>query len=121
MILIAEDNEVMRELLKTLLLNEGYRVIAAQDGAEAVAAFERHKKDIRLVITDIEMPNLDGVAAYREMKHINPELDVFFASGTLDKALEDRLRAEGVRYFFHKPYAPAEILEKVREIMRRPS
>jgi CheY-like chemotaxis protein len=117
MILIAEDNDAMRELLKTLLHGDGHEVISAQDGMEAVQQYKTHGKKIQLFITDVEMPNLDGVEAYRQIKIMDPEAKVIFVSGALNTRLEKQLESEGIQAFFQKPYVPAEILKKAREIL----
>ncbi len=117
MILIVEDNDVMRELLKTLLQNDGHEVILAHDGAEAVQRYKTEGEKIQLIITDIEMPNLNGVEAYRQIKKLNPGAKAIFVSGTLDKRLQEQLRNEGNQGFFQKPYEPADLLAKIREML----
>ncbi|MGA9406495.1 MAG: response regulator [Bacteroidota bacterium] len=117
MILIVEDNDTMRELLKTFLQSDGHNVISAHDGAEAVELYKTEGKKIELVITDIEMPNLNGVEAYRQIKKMNPEAKVIFVSGVLNTQLEEQLQREGIQGFLRKPYAPTDMLAKVREIL----
>ncbi|MGA7161468.1 MAG: response regulator [Bacteroidota bacterium] len=117
MILIVEDNDAMRELLKTILQNDGHMVISASDGLEAIEYYKTEGKKIELIITDIEMPKLNGVEAYRQIKKINSGVKVIFVSGTLNKKLEEQLKTDGIVGFFQKPYAPADILTKVREIL----
>jgi CheY-like chemotaxis protein len=117
MILIVEDNDAMRELLKTLLQSDGHEVILAHDGMEAVEQYKTEGKKIELVITDIEMPYLNGVETYRQIKKMNSEAKVIFVSGAMNRRLEEQLQREGIQGFFQKPYAPADILAKVREIL----
>ncbi len=117
MILIVEDDDAMRELLRTLLHSEGHEVISAQDGIEAVQQYKTHGEKIQLVITDIEMPNLKGIEAYRQIKTMDPEAKVIFVSGALNTRLQEQLQSEGVQGFFQKPFVPADILAKVREML----
>jgi two-component system cell cycle sensor histidine kinase/response regulator CckA len=121
MILIIEDDEIMRTLLKTFLLGAGYQVISTVDGIEGVEAYETHRRNIQLVVSDLEMPNLNGVGAYRKIKAMNPDVKVIFVSGNIDPHLQRQLQSEGVRYFIRKPYSPDEILGAVREALGRPS
>ena len=117
MILIVEDNDAMRELLKTLLQNDGHEVLSAHDGLEAVRLYKTAREKIELVITDVEMPNLSGVEAFRQIKKMNPGAKVIFVSGAMNRRLEEQLQNEGIQAFFQKPYAPADILTKIREIL----
>lgn len=120
MILVAEDNEPMRELLKVLLLNEGYQVISARDGIEAVQQYKTYRANIQVVITDLEMPKLDGVGAYRQIKSIDPGVKVIFVSGAPDTQTRNQLHREGVQHFFPKPYMPAELLATIRKLLSAP-
>ena len=63
------------------------------------------------------MPNLNGVEAYRQIKKMNPEAKVIFVSGVLNTQLEEQLQREGIQGFLRKPYAPTDMLAKVREIL----
>ena len=117
MILIVEDNNVMRELLKSLLISEGHEVLSAHDGLEAVELYKTEGEKIDIVITDVEMPNLSGVEAYRQIKRINPEAKVIFVTGAMNGRLKKQLQNEGIQGFFQKPYSPNDILAKVREIL----
>lgn len=121
MILIIEDDEIMRNLLKTFLLGAGYQVICTVDGIEGVDAYETHRRNIQLVVSDLEMPNLNGAGAYRKIKAMNPDVKVIFVSGYIEPHLQRQLQSEGVQHFIRKPYSPDEILGAVREALGRPS
>ena len=121
MILIIEDDEIMRSLLKTFLLGAGYQVICTVDGIKGVEAYETHRRNIQLVVSDLEMPNLNGVGAYRKIKAMNPDVKVIFVSGYIDPHLQRQLQSEGVQHFIRKPYSPDEILGAVHEALGRPS
>lgn len=116
MILVAEDNEMMRNTLVKFLREKGYTVVSVPDGREAVRVYRARRKRITLVISDLKMPRLNGIQAYRKLKQINPQVKVLFASGLLDKGMQLRLKREGARYFLPKPYGPDEVLQKLAEV-----
>lgn len=117
MILIVEDDEMMRGILEIFLKDKGYQVLAVQDGREAVNAYKEFGGSIRIVISDLEMPHLNGVDMYRQLKEMNPDVKVVLASGYLDPRLQHQLQCEGARYFLNKPYTPDEVLEKIGEAL----
>ena len=69
------------------------------------------------MITDIEMPKINGVEVYRQIKKMNPLIKIIFTSGALTGRLEKQLRDEGVENFFRKPYEPADLLTRIREMI----
>lgn len=116
-VLIVEDEETLRNLLHDLLLSKGYRVYAAGDGKEAVNLYTSHSHEIDIVISDIGLPRMSGEDLFREIKMINPEIQVILASGYLDPTLKAILLNEGVRDFISKPYHPEEVLRKLRKVL----
>src|SRR5204863_8409425 len=74
LILIADDELAIREIIKVTLENHNYRVLTTTDGAEAVAALAQNKNEIALVILDMAMPDMDGPAAMRALRTIRPTL-----------------------------------------------
>ncbi|HWD17636.1 MAG TPA: response regulator [Verrucomicrobiae bacterium] len=81
LILVVDDEEAVCELAKSTLESYGYRVITAQNGVHGLASFEAHKNEIRLLVTDTDMPVLDGMTAVRAIKQMRPDLPVIVASG----------------------------------------
>jgi nitrogen-specific signal transduction histidine kinase/ActR/RegA family two-component response regulator len=117
-ILVAEDNEPLRGLLRDVLTAYGYHVIEATDGAEAVEQFRKAGK-IDLLVLDSVMPKKNGREAYNEINEIKPGIRVIFTSGytsnvILDKGVEDK-KFE----FIAKPILPNALLQKVREVLDR--
>ena len=80
-ILLAEDEKIMRQMLKDFLQSIGYTVIPARDGNEALELFEGHKGQIHLLITDIVMPGTTGFELARQVKNLSPEIKLLFMSG----------------------------------------
>ncbi len=88
LILVMDDEEAVRELLKTTLENYGYRVVTALNGLHGIARFEEFKDDIRLVVTDSDMPYLDGISAICSMHQLKPGIPAIIASGAKHDAAQ---------------------------------
>lgn len=119
-ILIIEDEEVLRDLLQSVLEDEGYKVIAATDGLGAVEIFRSHHESISLVITDMGLPKMGGWEAFEEMKKIDPNVRTIMASGFLAVSLRNEMLKAGAKEFIQKPYAPEIILQKIRDVLDLP-
>ncbi|MBM4054933.1 MAG: PAS domain S-box protein [Planctomycetes bacterium] len=113
-ILIAEDDESVRYLIKKSLEKFGYTVVIARDGKDAIDKFMEHKDNLDLLILDVKMPGKNGKEAYDEMKKIRPELKAIFLSGYSEDIVDSNIfRKEGLS-FIQKPFLPAKLLENVR-------
>jgi CheY-like chemotaxis protein len=86
LILVVDDQEDVRDLLATVLVNEGFRTLLAADGREALAIFTRHAAEISAVITDLHMPRSGGGSLADQLRKIRPEIPVLFISGMGDTA-----------------------------------
>ena len=106
LVLIADDEQALCELVAAELTAFGYRVITAANGAEAVTLFKQHADEVRLFITDNSMPVLDGPHAISEIRKLKPGLPVILASGEGGANLEDVVELE-------KPFALADLLNTV--------
>jgi hypothetical protein len=82
LILVIEDEEAIRELTRTTLETYGYRVVTAQDGEQGISRFKEHSREIRVLVTDTDMPYLDGMGAVRAIKELRPDIPVIIASGS---------------------------------------
>jgi two-component system cell cycle response regulator DivK len=115
LILVVEDQEDNRRIMRDLLTSAGYEVIEAVTGEEGVAAAETHRPD--LILMDIQLPGLDGYEATRQIK-ANPDLEhipiivvtSYALSGDDVKAFE-----AGCNAYVSKPFSPRELLAKVRK------
>ena len=116
-ILVVEDSDDNRRILRDLFSMAGYDVIEAHDGAEGVAKAAEHKPD--LILMDIQMPVMDGYEATRRIK-ANPELKAIPIVAVTSYALsgdEQKTRDAGCDAYIAKPYSPRQMLAKVREIL----
>ena len=116
-ILVVEDTEDNRQILRDLLSTAGYDIVEAYDGAEGVAKAAEHKPD--LILMDIQMPVMDGFEATRRIK-ADPALKSIPVIAVTSYALsgdEEKTRAAGCDGYIAKPYSPRQMLAKVREVI----
>ena len=116
-ILLVEDEEMLRELGVTILEGEGYHVLAAKDGVEAVDLFQANSDNIGLVVCDLGLPRLGGRDAFMRMKEQKPGVRAIVASGYLEPNLRSEMLKAGVIDTIQKPYDFREMLEKIRSII----
>jgi len=116
-ILIVEDEEMLTELMKIILEEKGYTVLTASDGDEAVALYTRHQGEIRLVLSDMGLPRMNGSEVYRKLKNLNPGIRMILTSGFLEPEMKSQILREGARYFIQKPYTPDTILRTIRRVL----
>jgi PAS domain S-box-containing protein len=116
-ILLAEDDEALRNIVISVLDNAGYKVIVAVDGMDAVQKFIEHKNNIKLALLDVIMPKKNGQEVYKELMELCPDLQVIFMSGYTEGAL-DKPDMQGKRFsFIMKPVSPEELLRKIRSVL----
>lgn len=116
-ILVAEDEEVIRELLTEMLSDEGYQVLVAENGKEALDIYSKEGSGVDLVILDMIMPEVNGVEAFRQMKQLDPQAKILLSSGYTQESEAQSILNEGALGFIQKPYAVNELLSKIRSIL----
>lgn len=116
-ILLVEDEEMLRDLAVQILQGEGYRILAARDGLEAVETFEAHRDEIGLVICDLGLPKLGGRDVFMRMKQIKPSVRAIVASGYLEPTTRSEILKAGVIDTIQKPYDFRELLVKIRSVI----
>jgi PAS domain S-box-containing protein len=116
-ILLAEDEASIRNILKTILENDGYKVLTAGDGVEAIELCKRYKEEIHLLLTDVAMPKMSGKALTQELAKIQPRAKVLFMSGYSGTELTSKgVLGEGIHYI-GKPFTFEDLAAKVREVL----
>jgi signal transduction histidine kinase/ActR/RegA family two-component response regulator len=116
-ILLVDDDRAIRRFAEIALDNLGYDVTTATNGKEAVSIFEKDWQEIDAVLLDISMPEMDGPAAFYAMRKINPEVKVILCTGYDTTSKAQKFLAEGVKAFLEKPYARAEMAEKLAHVL----
>ncbi len=116
-ILVIEDEEMLRDLLRSVLTLEGHKVILAADGEEGVATFIANKERIDLVLSDLGLPKVGGEEVVRRIKKVSGMVNVIVASGFIAPEVKDELEKIGVSHFIQKPYKTAEVLKVVGAVL----
>ena len=115
-ILLAEDEESILSFIERALKALGYAVLVARNGEEAVEMFRRHK-EIVLAVLDVVMPRKGGKEAFEEMRKAKPELKVIYMSGYSVDAIHDSFVLIPGTPYLQKPFGPAVLARKVREVL----
>ncbi|MEW5806364.1 MAG: response regulator [Acidobacteriota bacterium] len=116
-LLIVEDEEALRQLLKETFMVLGYEILQATDGFEAIELFREKADLIDLVILDIGLPGMAGDIVAMKLKSIRPHARIVIASGYLEFPRKAELLELGVKEFIQKPYSIMEIASTVRRIL----
>jgi PAS domain S-box-containing protein len=114
-ILLVEDEDMLLNLVKAVLEEQGYHVIPAKDGQDAVEIYSHYKEVIDVVLSDVGLPHIGGWELYRHIHDINPNVPMILASGFFDPSLQSEMSKIGAKYFIQKPYDNEIVLRKVRE------
>ena len=119
-ILLIEDEPGVRKLARTVLQSQGYKVLEAQNGSEALLLGDRPDETLHMLLTDVVMPGLSGPEVAAALRRLRPGLKVLYMSGyTNDSALRDRV-SQAASAFLPKPFTPQELLSKVRAVLDEP-
>ena len=113
LILLVDDETEISELASEMLTEEGYKVILANDGFEALKIYRQIGPQIGLVILDFFLPVMDGDAVFDELRAINPNINVVLSSGFAEQSKLGVMLAQGLRGFIPKPYTREKLLEQV--------
>jgi CheY-like chemotaxis protein len=116
-ILLAEDDKSVRDVTENILMDFGYKVITAVDGAEAVSMFTDNKDRIRLLLFDLLMPKKTGKEAYDEIRKMRPDIKVIFTSGYDPDMVRQKALLEQNVPVIYKPMPLPALLKKVRSVL----
>jgi two-component system, cell cycle sensor histidine kinase and response regulator CckA len=115
-VLLADDDEQIRYLVRTVLERDGYRVLVAEDGKRAIEVAGAHQGPIHLLLSDVIMPGEDGTSLARQLQAVRPDLRVMLMSA-YDAGF---LVLDTGWGFIHKPFLPGALVRKVREFLKPP-
>ncbi len=113
-ILVVDDESAIRALIARVLAMQGYEVLEAANGLEALQVYGSYRSKIALVITDVQMPVMDGLEAVARMRSISPGVRAIVMTGA---GAELGKKLAGWRPL-HKPFNPAELLERVQAALK---
>lgn len=116
-ILIVDDEPTIVAITKLILETHNYRVFTAEDGPQALAVFAQQMDSIDLVMTDLMMPFMDGIALIRSIKQMKPEVSIVASTGQGEQARFAELKSLGVHAALPKPYHREKLLETLREVL----
>jgi two-component system, cell cycle sensor histidine kinase and response regulator CckA len=116
-ILLVEDEDAVRTLIGAILQKQGYILLKARNGREALALCEKHTGTISLMITDLIMPSMNGSELAAQLAGLRPDLKVLFMSGYTDNAVVHHGVLGPNVAFIGKPFAPQDLVRKVRQTL----
>ncbi|HEX8836524.1 MAG TPA: PAS domain S-box protein [Candidatus Acidoferrum sp.] len=119
-VLLVEDEPAVRELARTVLLEQGYTVIEAQNSEDAVRLAGRHRSEIHLLLTDVVMPGMSGRDLAKHLTALHPYLRVLYMSGYTNNVIAENGALEEGLFFLQKPFTPRALTQRVRETLDRP-
>jgi|HubBroStandDraft_6_1064221.scaffolds.fasta_scaffold08768_4 two-component system cell cycle sensor histidine kinase/response regulator CckA len=120
-VLLVEDEDSVRQLVRETLESRGYRVLEAGNGADALTLAAAHSDPIHLVITDVVMPGLNGHELVQQLQSARPGLKVLYLSGYAQDAFPSTAAADSQKTFLQKPFTLQSLSRKVREILGPPA
>ena len=120
-ILVVDDEETVRHIMRSTLENFGYRTVGAADGAEAVTLMRDTPAQFSAALVDMQMPGLDGGRTIIALRHLRPDLPIVAASGLATQEIKEAVAANGVRHFLDKPFSVETLIRTVHAAMARAS
>jgi PAS domain S-box-containing protein len=118
LVLIVDDEASIREMTRTTLEAHGYRAMCAGDGTEALSAYAKHTDEIKVVLTDMMMPYMDGAATIRALHKMNPAVKIIASSGMPGAHDTAESVSSRVKAFMSKPYTAEKLLTTLHEVLK---
>ena len=120
LILVVDDEAGVRGVVQRTLEKHGYRVVTAAEGAEAMGLFAQHRAEIRAVLTDMMMPDMDGPSLVRALRHLEPQLPILGMTGVGEKADIKGLETLDLLVLLTKPFNSAALLGVLHQALAAP-
>ena len=118
LVLLVDDEDSIRQITRQTLEAFGYRVLMAADGAEAASLYAANKGEVAVVLTDMMMPLMDGLATIQVLRKVNPEVRIIAASGLNANGMSAKATNAGVKHFIPKPYTAETLLKTLYEVLQ---
>ncbi|BAT52445.1 PAS/PAC sensor hybrid histidine kinase [Nostoc sp. NIES-3756] len=116
LILVVDDEAIIREITKLSLAAYNYKVLTASDGKEALSIYTKYREQINVVLIDMMMPSMDGAIAVRKLQKINPQIKIIAMSGLLSPPDESAIVNMGVKAFLSKPCTTQELVQAINAV-----
>ena len=116
-ILLVDDESAVREMACVVLQRLNFKPVTATDGADGLLLAMRHQAELRVIITDLHMPHMDGLAFVRVLRLVLPDVPVVVASGRLEDPQAAEMKALGVTHRLDKPFTEAQLVEVLQSIL----
>lgn len=116
-VLVVDDEAAVRTAARLAMENAGYQVLLASDGAHAVTVFATERARIAMVVTDLNMPHVDGVALIRALRNLSPDLPIIVSTCLGERSHLAQLRELNVATILHKPYGADVLLRNIHEVL----
>jgi PAS domain S-box-containing protein len=117
LVLVVDDEPSILEITRETLQDHGYRVLTAPNGRAALVAYERHHREIRLVLTDMSMPMMDGPTTIKALLALDPDIRIVACSGLRSDPGAEQVKGLKVRAFLTKPYTASTLLGTVQKVL----
>jgi signal transduction histidine kinase len=117
-VLIVDDEDMIRCVCVEMFGELGFEAVAVDGGAEAIRIFREQSDRIDLVLLDHSMPGMDGVAVFRELKKIRPDVPVLLASGYSAEEVAERFKGQGLNGFIQKPFKLGRLADEVQRVLK---
>jgi DNA-binding NtrC family response regulator len=120
-VLVVDDDDLVRALLRAALGQHQFAVHSAADGEEALQVYQRHGRDIDVVLLDVRMPRLDGPHTLAALERINPKVCCCFMTGDLGNYTEGELLQMHAARVFRKPFLTDDLAVSIRQLVQQDS
>jgi len=119
-ILLADDEEMIRDLGRAILEKHGYTVMLAADGKQALDIYRKERSHVDAIILDLSMPRLSGFEVLQRLRAESPDVKIIVSSGYAENGQTERLRVLNPSGYITKPYRPVDLLQTIREVLDQP-
>jgi len=117
LILVVDDEPSVRKLASAILSRNGYHTVTAAEGREGIKVFEQHRQNIRLVVSDLMMPQMDGPGMLRELRELDPGMKCIVITGLGEENRIAEARAAGADLILNKPFTADQLLAGVKQLI----
>ncbi len=116
-IIAVDDSETMLSMIKQTLEMGGYNVILGRDGKDGLAKFQENKDTIELVITDINMPVMDGITLIKEIRKLDADIPILTLTTESEDGMKQKGYDAGANGWIVKPFRPAQFLDIIKQVL----